>query len=228
MRINAIITLLIATMLILLLLASTATAQATRISAITERYLATTETSRVGPGNSAGTTASESPRPTLQTTPEPEPRREAAPKPAAVSRTAARPAPARYTIGELRRAIHRVAPNGWQGPQYADVSPRSAVWSHLTGEHGFTSQQVSGLTQGEALVLHDLAHAGKASPTRTRSAGVDRSHDTGLSLGVARGGTPRRSPAVPVIQSAAGCANGQCPISSPVRQRRGLFGRLFR
>ena len=44
----------------------------------------------------------------------------------------------------------------------ASVSPPSMVWSHLRGaKHQFTQAQVNGLSQREALALHDAAHPKK-------------------------------------------------------------------
>lgn len=76
---------------------------------------------------------------------------------------------ARYTTAELRVLIHQARPGGWRGAVYADVSPRSMAKQHLVGpEHGFSWDQVSGLSQEEALILHDLApsHGNKIFPTR--------------------------------------------------------------
>lgn len=75
----------------------------------------------------------------------------------------------RYSTDELRQMIHSMRPGGWRGPVYADVRPRSQAKQHLVGpEHGFSWDQVSGLTQDEALILHDLArgHGNKIFPTR--------------------------------------------------------------
>jgi len=75
----------------------------------------------------------------------------------------------RYTTDELRSMIRAMRPGGWHGPVYADVSPRSQAKQHLIGpEHGFSWDQVAGLTQDEALILHDLAprHGNKIFPTR--------------------------------------------------------------
>lgn len=64
----------------------------------------------------------------------------------------------RYTTEQLRSKIRSLRPGGWRGPVYADVSPRSMAKQHLVGpEHGFSWDQVSGLSQEEALILHDLA-----------------------------------------------------------------------
>lgn len=78
---------------------------------------------------------------------------------------------ARYSTAELRSIIHAKRPGGWNGPVYADVSPRSQAKQHLVGpEHGFSWDQVSGLTQDEALILHDLAprHGNQIFPTRSK------------------------------------------------------------
>lgn len=74
-----------------------------------------------------------------------------------------------YSTSELRAMIQAKRPGGWRGPVYADVSPRSNVKQHLVGpEHGFSWEQVNGLTQDEALILHDLAprHGNQIFPTR--------------------------------------------------------------
>lgn len=64
---------------------------------------------------------------------------------------------ARYTTEQLRARIRSLRPGGWRGPVYADVASSYAK-QHLCGpEHGFTWEQVAGLTQEEALILHDLA-----------------------------------------------------------------------
>ncbi len=76
----------------------------------------------------------------------------------------------RYSTSELRAIIQQKRPGGWRGAVHADVSPRSRAKQHLTGEHGFTSDQVSGLSQDGALILHDLAHGGQVSSYRSGSA----------------------------------------------------------
>ncbi len=76
---------------------------------------------------------------------------------------------ARYTTAELRAMIQQARPGGWRGPVYADVSPRSMAKQHLVGpEHGFSWEQVSGLSQDESLILHDLAprHGNQIFPSR--------------------------------------------------------------
>lgn len=77
----------------------------------------------------------------------------------------------RYSTEELRSLIQSMRPGGWRGPVYADVQPRSQAKQHLTGpEHGFSWDQVNGLTQDEALILHDLAprHGNKIFPHSPR------------------------------------------------------------
>ena len=124
--------------------------------------------------------------------------------------------------------IARWGPGGWTGPVYADVAPRSMAKQHLVGpEHGFQSWQVSGLTQNEALILHDLAprHGNKIFPVRSRSSVVVASSQP----------APQPLPISPPIKSMpanVGCANGQCARqSAPVVNRSGwrpgkiLFGR---
>ncbi len=68
--------------------------------------------------------------------------------------------------------IQQARPGGWRGPVYADVAPRSMAKQHLVGpEHGFSWDQVNGLSQDEALILHDLAprHGNQIFPTRQRT-----------------------------------------------------------
>lgn len=73
--------------------------------------------------------------------------------------------PQRYTLTEIRTWV-RQHYNSSNCCREADVRPRSAVWSHLTNDHGFTSSQVHGLSQWEALALHSAAHTGKIEATR--------------------------------------------------------------
>lgn len=119
----------------------------------------------------------------------------------------------RYSTAELRSLIQRFRPNGWDGPIHADVSPRSAVWDHLVGaEHGFTRSQVSGLSQSEAMILHDLApgHGGQITPFRGGSQPLSRVAD-------ASGCPDGQCPLQPV---SSGCAGGQCPLQSSSGQTR--------
>ena len=107
----------------------------------------------------------------------------------------------RYSTSELQSLIASMRPGGWRGPVYADVQPRSQAKQHLVGpEHGFSRDQVSGLSQDEALILHDLAprHGNKIFPYRSGSA-------------------PQRS-VVERVAMASGCPNGDC--SRSVQRRR--------
>lgn len=135
------------------------------------------------------------------------------------------------TTDELRAEIASYRPQhldsrGRFNPHYATVRPVSGVYRHLQdGNHGFTEEQVSGLSLTDALILHDLApeHGGKISPYRNASSGC------------ANGQCPtpvRSSPSSTLnFQSASGgCPNGQCP-TQPSRSSGGrvrLFPRLFR
>jgi hypothetical protein len=97
----------------------------------------------------------------------------------------------RYSTDELRQLIQIKRPAGWRGPVYADVSPRSQAKQHLVGsEHGFSWEQVSGLSQDEALILHDLAPK----------------HGNQI--------FPYRSGQQPVKTASSGCPNGGCPNQS--------------
>ena len=103
----------------------------------------------------------------------------------------------RYSTDELRQLIQIKRPSGWRGPVYADVSPRASAKQHLVGsEHGFSWEQVSGLSQNEALILHDLApsHGNQIFPYRSGS-----------------------QPAKTVM--ANGCPNGGCPNQSRLTSR---------
>ena len=133
----------------------------------------------------------------------------------------------RHTTEELRQLIALKRPGGWQGAQYATVSPLSAAKQHLVGkEHGFTWDQVSGLSQGEALVLHDLApgHGSQISPYR---------QEMTLASLPAKSPAPVRVAAAAIVQRAgSGCANGQCARQSQQQQSKQksypLFWRLGR
>jgi len=71
----------------------------------------------------------------------------------------------RYSLAELRQWIRQnYTPTTWLS---ADVQPRSAVWSHLQDyRHQFTAEQVTGLSQWEALALHAAHHNGQITPFR--------------------------------------------------------------
>lgn len=96
-------------------------------------------------------------------------------------------------------------PNGWRG-EYADVSPRSAVYIHLQ-QHGFSASDIQGLDQNTALGLHALAHAGLVRPGQYSTPQENR---------------VRTAP----VQQMGGCANGQCarPGVSYSQRRSGVFG----
>ena len=119
----------------------------------------------------------------------------------------------RYSTDELKALIQQHRTGGWRGPVYADVSPRSSAKQHLQDpKHGFTYGQVAGLTQEEALILHDLAptHGNKIFPTRSGAQPARRE--------------PTYSVARPVVNRLeSGCANGNCARGA--RTRSGLFGR---
>lgn len=74
----------------------------------------------------------------------------------------------RYSTDELRAMIRAIRPGGWQGPVYADVARHYAKQHLVSDIHGFSWEQVSGLTSDEALILHDLApnHGNQIYPTR--------------------------------------------------------------
>lgn len=156
-----------------------------------------------------------------------------------------RPAPARamvssgrYSTAELRAMIHAKRPGGWRGPQYADVSPRSAAKQHLVGpEHGFSWDQVAGLTQEEALILHDLAprHGNQIFPSGRRNVQAQPVPQVRVASYAPPMPMPQPMQQMPANPWPAdsGCANGQCPISSPTSQsvapvRGGFFQRIFR
>jgi hypothetical protein len=169
------------------------------------------------------------------------------PKAVVVARqTLAQPVSAsnRYSTGELRTIIQSMRPGGWRGPVYADVEPESWARQHLQSDHGFTSAQVSGLTQSECLILHDLRHGGKISPFRSSqsvqsmtvqpvivaapanaTATVQRSYN-----GPVVNRTVKRQVTQPQYQMQGGCPNGQCPTqrSQSSTPRFRLFPGLFR
>lgn len=118
----------------------------------------------------------------------------------------------RYSSSELRALIQQHRPGGWSGPVYADVSPRSSAKRHLQDpKHGFTADQLAGLTQEEALILHDLAptHGNKIFPTRSGTQPARRQSSVTWSQPL-------------VNQMETGCANGQCARGA--KARSGLFG----
>jgi hypothetical protein len=117
-----------------------------------------------------------------------------------------------YTEAELRAIYNKEWPIGYS-VRNADVSPRSAVWNHLTsGVHGFQSSQVQGLTQSEALGIQDLHHAGLIRAQK----GSYRKDVTVAAK------TIKPSVSQPVFSS--GCANGQC-ARQPVQRSFRIFRR---
>lgn len=144
--------------------------------------------------------------------------------PVSVQRTQAAMPSGYYSQSELISIVRSAYPNG-NYTRYADVSPRSAVWSHLMdGNHQFTSAQVQGLPQDIALGLHGLHHAGRIKATRS-----------GGNVSYAQPAMPQVTYSQPaysqpsqVFQQAGGCANGQCPTparSQSVRRSFGIFRR---
>lgn len=108
----------------------------------------------------------------------------------------------------LQIAAWQAYPDGVYRVRYADVQPRSQVWNHLI-QHGFSQEEVQGLSQFEALAIHDLAHGGKIHPGQSYSALAQ---------------SPVRQP---VAQVQSGCANGQCARQGVSYSRPRIFG-LFR
>lgn len=80
-------------------------------------------------------------------------------------------ATSRYSLAELRAQIQAKRPGGWQGPVYADVSPNYVRQHLMEPKHGFSIDQINGLTTSEMLILHDLAptHGNQIFPTRQRA-----------------------------------------------------------
>jgi len=121
-----------------------------------------------------------------------------------------------YSQAELIAIVQAAYPRG-DYTRYADVSPRSGVWNHLQdGNHQFTSAQVNGLPQDIALGLHGLHHANKIRATRS-------SRVTAPQVAYSQPAT-QQSYSQPVIQSAGGCANGQCARPSYSSGRSRSFG----
>lgn len=147
--------------------------------------------------------------------------------------SATRPQPSiqsgHYSQSELISIVQQAYPRG-DYTRYADVSPRSGVWSHLQdGNHQFTAAQVQGLPQDIALGLHGLHHAGKIRATRSSRSSAPQ---VAYSQPAIQQSYPQpaiqQSYSQPLIQSAGGCANGQCArpsYSQPVRRSFGIFRR---
>lgn len=130
-----------------------------------------------------------------------------------------------YSQAELIAIVRNAYPSG-NYTQYADVQPRSSVWSHLQdGSHQFTASQVNGLPQDIALGLHGLHHANRIRATRsTMQVSVPVPQPTYQPM-------PQATPQ-PAYQSAGGCANGRCPSPARVQpqsqQRFRIFPRMRR
>jgi hypothetical protein len=125
-----------------------------------------------------------------------------------------------YSQAELIAIVQAAYPGG-DYTRYADVSPRSGVWTHLMdGSHQFTAAQVQGLPQDIALGLHGLHHANKIRATRSSRAAAPQVAYSQPAI--------QQSYSQPVIQAAGGCANGQCArpsYSQPTRRSFGIFRR---
>ena len=126
-----------------------------------------------------------------------------------------------YSQAELIAIVQQAYPGG-DYTRYADVSPRSGVWTHLMdGNHQFTAAQVDGLPQDIALGLHGLHHAGKIRATQSSRAVAPQ---VAYSQPVAQ----QYSQPIQYAQAVGGCANGQCArpsYSQPVRRSFGFFRR---
>jgi hypothetical protein len=79
--------------------------------------------------------------------------------------------PRRYTRAELTKLANEHAmsqPLSANGNRMlaATVNPWNQVWNHLKNEHGFSAEQVDGLSFNQAKWLHSGAHAGVIKPMR--------------------------------------------------------------
>lgn len=119
-------------------------------------------------------------------------------------------APTPKAASNLAAIAWQAYPDGVYRVRYADVQPRSQVWNHLIS-HGFSRDEISGLSQFEALAIHDLAHGGKVRPGQRTSTPVAQAAQ------------------VQYANYGVGCANGQCARQgvSYSYSRPRLFG-LFR
>ena len=76
------------------------------------------------------------------------------------------PSGSRWTVAELRKwaEMHYTRNTS---TRYWTVNPLSYVWKHLQHpKHGFSSAQVSGLSQWHALAVHSGSHRSEISPFR--------------------------------------------------------------
>lgn len=124
-------------------------------------------------------------------------------------------APTPKAASNLAAIAWQAYPDGVYRVRYADVQPRSQVWNHLI-QHGFSRTEVEGLSQFEALAIHDLAHGGKVRPGQGMQQPMVAPQ-------------PAKQPVVQYANYDAGCANGQCTRQgvSYSYSRPRLFG-LFR
>lgn len=76
--------------------------------------------------------------------------------------TAPEPVSRRYTRVELAKQAVDYANR--QRQLQATVNPPNQVWNHLKNDHGFTAEQVDGLTFNQALWVHSGAHVGVITP----------------------------------------------------------------
>jgi hypothetical protein len=134
-----------------------------------------------------------------------------------------------YSQAELIAIVQQAYPGG-DYTRYADVSPRSGVWTHLMdGNHQFTASQVQGLPQDIALGLHGLHHANRIRATRSsRSVAPQVAYSQPAIQQSYPQPAIQQSYSQPVIQAAGGCANGQCArpsYSQPARRSFGIFRR---
>lgn len=115
-----------------------------------------------------------------------------------VQRPVQRPVSQSYGNSQLSASIHAYRPGGWQGAVYRGVNEqRMSVYTHLTRDHGFSQQQVSGLSHDEALILHDNQHG----PINQRISPARQASLVALPSG---------------SQQQVGCALGGCAVQSTV------------
>lgn len=117
----------------------------------------------------------------------------------------------------------------WTNHVYA-VMGRGSVYAHLTGEHGYSPQQVNGLSVRDADMLHNLAHGPKISPYTTGTAAAVMQPYAGQVMQSRIIDGPFRHveqvQSQPLMQQQSGCPDGQCPHTQGARrsvQRSGLF-----
>jgi hypothetical protein len=169
------------------------------------------------------------PKPEVIPTPKPEviPAPKSNPLPPQRVVTTTKATSSRYTTSELKAIAA-----SYRGPMEAGVSPKSWAWEHLKNDHGFSADQVAGLSLQEALVIHSMAHGGRVKPYRSTRSQVTYTTTAPLSLPDPVTIAPPPAPAVAqrktYAQPQGGCPNGRCPTSrsQPTYQPRfRLFGR---